>query len=127
MKPWTSLLVFAVLLAVAAPARADKAEALYKEGMAFKNQGKVDEAIAAFEKCVAERPTHVMGWASLGTLYKQKKQHDKAVTAYEKATSLSPNDAVLWGNLGYAYYHANKPDQALEALTKSCKLDHNNA
>jgi tetratricopeptide (TPR) repeat protein len=126
MKPWTSLLVFVALLAAATPARAD-ADAHYRQGMAYQNTNKIDEAIASFEKCVAEAPKHVMAWASLGKLYKGKKQYDKSVAAYEQATTLAPKEAALWGNLGYAYYHAGKPDQALEALDKSCKLDHNNA
>jgi len=107
----------------AAPAAADKSEALYKQGVALEAQGKVDEAIAAFEGAVADRPGHVMAWASLGKLYKQKQQYDKAVNAYEKATTLSPKSAALWANLGYAYYRAGREDDALRALIKSCNID----
>jgi tetratricopeptide (TPR) repeat protein len=58
---------------VAAPALADDAGAHYKQGMSWKNQGKDDEAIAAFEKAVAADARHGMAWASLGHLYKKKK------------------------------------------------------
>ncbi len=123
----TTLSVLLLVASLAAPARADRAEALYKEGMAYKNQGKIDEAIAAFEKAVAERPNHVMAWSSLGTLYKKKEQYDKAVAAYEKATELSPKTAVLWANLGYVYARANRADDAIVALLKSCRIDHKDA
>src|SRR5690349_10005293 len=58
-------------------ARADEASARYKQGLAFKEQGKIDEAIEAFEETVKLKPDHAMAWASLGHLYKQKGQFDK--------------------------------------------------
>ena len=83
------VLAVAVALLIAAPAaRADESGALYRQGMALKNQGKDDEAIAAFEKAVAENPKHGMAWASLGHLYKKKKEYDKSVAAYEHATEI---------------------------------------
>ena len=58
--------VFAVgVLLASAPAHADKAGAHFRSGMALKAKGKVDAAIAEFEKAVAARDTHVMAWASL--------------------------------------------------------------
>ena len=66
------------LILMAGTAMADKAGAHYRRGLALKEQGKVDEAIAELEKAVAVRDNHVMAWASLGHLYKKKKQYDKA-------------------------------------------------
>ena len=101
------LIALAALMLVGsvAPARAgDDAGALYREGMALKNQGKDDDAIAAFEKAVAADPKHAMAWASLGHLYKKKKDYAKAIDAYEKSLALMPKDEIVWSNLGMAYY-----------------------
>lgn len=126
-------LALVLLLAAAAPAFADKsADASYKEGLAYKQEGKTDDAIKALEEAVATNPKHLMAWSSLGALYKQKKDFTKAIDAYEHATALlpaNPSDkksaAVLWANLGGAYANpeVKKYDQALAALLTSCKLD----
>ena len=76
----------AALLVAAGPAVADDAGALFKQGMALKEQGKVDDAIAKFEQVVALNAEHGLAWASLGHLYKKKQDYPKAVNAYEQAT-----------------------------------------
>jgi tetratricopeptide (TPR) repeat protein len=112
--------------ALATPALADKtADASYKEGLAYKEQGKIDEAIAAMQEAVANNPKHGMAWASLGNLYKQKKDLAKSIDAYEHATALITKDKILWVNLGSAYANSQpeRLDDALRVLTIACKLD----
>ncbi|MFT3693070.1 MAG: tetratricopeptide repeat protein [Kofleriaceae bacterium] len=126
-------LALVLLLATAAPALADKtADASYKEGLAYKQEGKIDDAIKAMEEATATNPKHLMAWSSLGAMYKQKKDYPKSIEAYEHATQLlpaNPSDkksaAVLWSNLGGAYANSSvqKYDQALVALQTACKLD----
>lgn len=118
-------LLIACLLVVGAPTLgfAD-ADARYKQGLAYKQQGKVDDAIASFEKAVAANPRHGMAWASLGHLYKQKgADTGKIVNAYENATAVIKKDKTLWGNLGMAYYRNKQPEKAIEALMVACRLD----
>ncbi|MGE5180964.1 MAG: tetratricopeptide repeat protein [Acidobacteriota bacterium] len=113
-------------LGLSGTALADKsADASYKEGLAYKEQGKVDEAIASMQAAVAANPKHGMAWASLGHLYKQKKDFAKAIDAYEHATSLITKDKVIWKNLGTAYANVDPPrlDDAERALMTACKLD----
>ena len=83
-------ILFAALcvLSMPAPAFAENADALYRQGLAYKQQGKSDEAIKALEAAVAANPRHGMAWASLGHLYKQKQDIQKAVAAYEIATAV---------------------------------------
>jgi tetratricopeptide (TPR) repeat protein len=124
----TGLVAFAiaVVVGVSGAAFADKsADASYKEGLAFKEQGKVDDAIAAMQAAVAANPNHGMAWASLGHLYKQKKDLPKAIDAYEHATALIKKDKVLWENLGTAYANSEPPrlDDAERVLMVACKLD----
>ena len=110
-------------LAISGPAFADKsADASYKEGLAYKAEGKTDEAIKVLEEAVATNPKHGMAWALLGNLYKTKKDLPKSIDAYEHATQLITKDAVLWSNLGTAYANTGKLDQALVALQAACKL-----
>jgi tetratricopeptide (TPR) repeat protein len=119
-------LAFLLVVAFATPALADKtADASYKEGLAYKEEGKIDDAIASMQEAVTANPNHGMAWASLGGLYKQKKDLAKAIDAYEHATALIKKDKILWVNLGSAYANSQpeRLDDALRVLTIACKLD----
>ena len=87
MSTLTRLLLAAGLcFAIPRAASAEDADAYYKQGIAYKQEGKSDQAIASFEHAVAANPKHYMAWASLGNLYKTaRKDIPKAVTAYEHA------------------------------------------
>src|SRR5688572_15484605 len=124
-SPIRILITLLLVVGVPTVAFADgEADAQDNQGRAFKQQGKVDDAITAFEKAVAANPKHGMAWASLGHLYKQKKvEPSKIVGAYENATAVIKKDKTLWSNLGMAYYRAQQVDKALEALMIACKLD----
>src|SRR5262245_42909307 len=93
-------LLFAVSLAARHPAFAEDADAFYRQGLAYKNEGKAEQAIEALEHAVAANPKHYMAWASLGNLYKTaRKDIPKAVGAYEHAVEGIKKDKVVWTNL----------------------------
>jgi len=129
MSTLTRLLLAAGLcLAIPRAALAEDADAFYKQGIAYKQEGKSEQAIAAFEHAVAANPKHYMAWASLGNLYKTaRKDIPKAVSAYEHAVEGLKKDKVVWANLGMAYYRNNQIDSALKALVTANTLDPNDA
>lgn len=115
-------------LAVPQAAFAEDADAFYKQGLAYKQENKPDQAIEALEHAVAANPKHYMAWASLGNLYKTaRKDIPKAVNAYEHAVAGIKKDKVVWANLGMAYFRNNQIDQALKALITASTLDPNDA
>jgi tetratricopeptide (TPR) repeat protein len=120
------LLVAGLWAAVPRLAVAEDADAFYKQGLAYKQEGKTEQAIDALEHAVAANPHHYMAWASLGNLYKTaRKDVPKAVNAYEHAVEGIKKDKVVWANLGMAYYRNNQIEQALKALTTAAALDPN--
>jgi tetratricopeptide (TPR) repeat protein len=127
MSTLTRLVLAAGLcLAIPRAALAEDADAFYKQGVAYKQEGKADQAIEAFEHAVAANPRHYMAWASLGNLYKTaRKDIPKAVGAYEHAVEGLKKDKVVWANLGMAYYRNNQIDLALKALVTASTLDPN--
>jgi tetratricopeptide (TPR) repeat protein len=115
-------------LATPQAAFAEDADAFYKQGLAYKQESKPDQAIDALERAVAANPKHYMAWASLGNLYKTaRKDIPKAVRAYEQAVVGLKKDKVVWANLGMAYFRNNQIDQALKALVTASALDPNDA
>jgi len=122
------LIATGLWLAVPHAAFADDADAYCKQGLAYKAEGKPDQAIEALERAVAANPKHYMAWASLGNLYKTARQDiPKAVAAYEHAVSGLKKDKVVWENLGMAYFRNKQEDQALKALITASTLDPNDA
>jgi len=127
MSPLTRLLLAAGLcLAIPRAAHAEDADAYFKQGVAYKQEGKADQAIEAFEHAVAANPRHYMAWASLGNLYKTaRKDIPRAVSAYEHAVEGLKKDKVVWASLGMAYFRNDQLDKALAALVTASTLDPN--
>ena len=123
-----TLLVIGLSLGVPHAAFAEDADAFYKQGLAYKAEGKSDQAIDALEHAVSANPRHYMAWASLGNLYKTaRKDIPRAVGAYEHAVEGLKKDKVVWENLGMAYFRNNQVDQAIKALVTASTLDPNDA
>jgi tetratricopeptide (TPR) repeat protein len=121
-------LVAGLSFSLPSAAFAEEADAFYKQGIAYKQEGKADQAIDAFEHAVAANPRHYMAWAALGNLYKtSRKDLPKAVAAYEHAVEGLKKDKVVWANLGMAYYRNNQIDLALKALVTASTIDPNDA
>lgn len=91
-------------------------------------QGRIDDAIEAFEALVAADATHAEGWMSLGNAYNQKGQPDKAEAAFRKVVELSPQNAhEVFFNLGALI--ENRPEitdadnrKSIEAFRKAIEI-----
>ncbi|MCS7301100.1 MAG: tetratricopeptide repeat protein, partial [Fimbriimonadales bacterium] len=86
-----------------------------REAVNLANQGKTQEAIAAFEALYQrdENNPTVVNW--LGYLYLKAGKYAEAVPMLEKATRLSPRNAEAWNNLGNAYLHTNQLEKSINA------------
>jgi tetratricopeptide (TPR) repeat protein len=85
-------------------------------------QGKVPEAIAAFEKSLALRPNYRAA-SNLGTLYfYEQGDYARAAKAFEQALALNDSDYKVWGNLGGARQWAGDEAGAQEAFTRAVEL-----
>jgi tetratricopeptide (TPR) repeat protein len=125
------LFALALLIAFPTASRADEADTHYRSAMAYKEQGKVDEAIKELEAAVKLRATHSMAWNSLGILYKKKGDIKKAITAFEEAAKIvskkaGKKDAPIHANLGMAYGRDGRADDAIASLEMALKLDPTN-
>jgi Flp pilus assembly protein TadD len=69
-------------------------------GLIHRQGGKLDEAIADFERATRANPHRASYYNQLGITYRQAGQFAKAREAYERAIELDPNDAAPVLNLG---------------------------
>ena len=97
------------------------------EAVRLANQGKLQEAIEAFEALYQRAPDNktVLNW--LGYLYLKVGKPAEAVPVLEKAVQLTPNSAEAWNNLGNAYLHTGQLEKAIDAYKKTLALKPNSA
>ncbi|MCI0417150.1 tetratricopeptide repeat protein [bacterium] len=94
-----------------------------KAGLAALNGGKLDEAIAAFEKALQLDSTLVVAHYNLGAAYERKDNLEKARQHFQEAVKLKPDFGEGYLAIGNSYLAERKFDSpAIDALTKATEL-----
>ena len=94
----------------------------FEAGVAFSNEGKLDEAIGKFNEVIVEAPKCVECYTNIGALQVRKKDYDQAEAAYKKALEVNPNSVDAYNGLATVYNAQKKFDQAAEASSQAQKL-----
>ena len=67
-------------------------EYLYVQGRILEKQGKLDDALGAFQRTVLVNPKESDAYFEMGAIYQQRGQRGEARAAYLKAVEISPED-----------------------------------
>ncbi|WP_414756731.1 tetratricopeptide repeat protein, partial [Anabaena sp. CCY 9910] len=100
-------------------------------GNALRDQKKLDQAVAVYQKAVELDPKYAIAYIGLGNALSDQKKLDQAVAAYQKAltlpedTSITPASAHTLTNngLGLAFQQQGKLQKAIEHFDKSEAID----
>jgi len=95
-------------------------------GMLLKLLGRCDEAIACFERAVAENPAYIEAWVQLGLTQHQSGDDGAALKALETAIQIKPEYADLHYRLGLIYCGQMEFDLAMERLEEAASLNRKN-
>lgn len=87
-------------------------EALFMLGMVYRDQGKSDQAIGAFQSAVERNPDMAEAWVILGDLM-DRTQNPLAEQYFDNAVRVDPDNVAAWH--AKAYFLQNK-DRINEAL-----------
>lgn len=90
--------------------------------MALHQQGRLDQAKAAYEELLKAQPDHAEGLNLLGVLSYQTKDLDRAVTLMSKARDLAPQNAGIQTNLGNVLKALKQFDAAVDCYQKAIAL-----
>lgn len=82
-------------------------------------KGRLTDAIAEYNKAIAQKPGNAYLHLFLGLLYEDAKQLKQAIIQYKEASSLAPADPNLCINLGRAYLLDKQSDLAVEQFKKA--------
>jgi len=101
----------------------EQARIWFEKGLNLEDQGKLDEALKAYEKAIELDPKLSNPWNGKGNVFLDQKKYDEALKAYEKAIELDPKSAHPWNGEGIVFRNLKKYDEALKAYEKAIKLD----
>ncbi len=96
--------------------------AYHNLGAALKNQGKLDEAIAAYRAAIEINPTYLFVYNDLGLLLHDRGKLDEAIAAHRTAIELDLQYALGHNNLGDELKKQGKLDEAIAAYRKCIDL-----
>jgi tetratricopeptide (TPR) repeat protein len=112
---------------VAENVEAEDYEAHYDLGVAYKEMGLIDEAIAQFQKALRDPNQRVRSYEALGQCFVEKEQYPIAAALLQRATEVPGTDdqqlvGVLY-LLGFATEHLGRPADALPYYLRVFAVD----
>jgi tetratricopeptide (TPR) repeat protein len=94
-------------------------------GSALLKTGRLDEAIAQFQKTVQLRPYGQAAHNNLGKALVLAGRVDEAILQFQEALQTGPNNALVQDNLGNALLQKGRVDEAIIAFEKVLQLETN--
>jgi protein O-GlcNAc transferase len=100
------------------PRRDPAADAHFNQGNAYKEQGRLEEAITSYQNAVALAPDFPAAHVNFGSALAQQVRHAEALACFRKALVLEPELAGAWFNLGFSSYQLGDLASAKAAFTR---------
>lgn len=97
-------------------------EGLFMLGMIYRDQGKTDLAIGAFQSAVERNPQMSEAWVILGDLM-DRTHNPLAIQYFDNAVRVAPNNVAAWHAKAYYLQNNDKIDEALEIYRHIHSLD----
>ncbi len=94
-----------------------------RKGNIALNQGRLDEALAAFERVVREAPEFAEGWNRRATLHYLMGSYAASVRDVERTLALEPRHFGALSGLGLINLRLGQNDQAIKAFREALKVN----
>ena len=98
-------------------------EEIFYEGSDLQGEGRYDEAMACFERCLAIDPDYTDALLGKAMVHLARGDHDKAIDIGRRLAELQPDDVLVYTNLSMFYQRAGRIAEAEEAAAKARMLD----
>jgi Flp pilus assembly protein TadD len=95
-------------------------------GDARLEEGRVDEAISNFRRCLEINPGYAEAYNNLGNALLQKGQPDEAIVEYGKALEINPRLDQIYRNMGNILLEKGELDPAVTAYRKALEMSPGN-
>jgi tetratricopeptide (TPR) repeat protein len=104
-------------------AEISEVEELFYEGADLQGEGRYDEAMACFEKCLALDPQYADALLGMAMVFVARERFDEAIAVGLRLAELQPDDPLVYTNLSRFYQRAGRIAEAEEAAAKARMLD----
>jgi predicted O-linked N-acetylglucosamine transferase (SPINDLY family) len=98
------------------------AEELNRRGIALAQQGRLDEAMASFQRAVEIKPDDAVAHGNWGLALTLQGKLDEAVAHYRRALELKPDFADAYSNLGRVWMTRGQITEALACFRRALEL-----
>ncbi|MEP6648280.1 MAG: tetratricopeptide repeat protein [Saprospiraceae bacterium] len=88
-------------------------EALFMLGMVYRDQGKTEQAIGAFQSAVERNPDNAEAWVILGDLM-DRTHNPLAIQYFDNAIRVAPQNVAAWHAKAYFLQNNNRIPEALD-------------
>ena len=104
----------------------DNIEAQFNQAFDLHQQGKLSDAVPAYQGILLNNPTHVNSLINLGQalgLSEDKEDMQTAIDCYHKALEQSQCPVIVHYNLGNLYLRSNEIEQAIDSYKRALSGD----
>ena len=119
-RPACGVLLLAICLLVPA---ATLGQTTADNAQALEQQGRLDEAVAAWRAITKDNPNDAGAYASLGVVLARQQKYPEAVAAYQRALSLDPKLPNIQLNLGLAEFKQGNFQAAIAPFQAAAEGD----
>ncbi len=90
-------------------------------GVIYQVEGKVDDAMRAFEAELQVQPNNALTHRQMGWLWCEKGRYDKSLQAFTRAIDLDPNDDEAYHGLGHSFGKQGRHADAVRAYQNAIR------
>ncbi len=95
----------------------------YNRGIAWKQKGDSDKAIADYNEAIRHNPQYALAYNNRGNAWQQKGDNGKALADFNEAIRLNPHDPFAYYNRGIAWGNKGDYDKAIADYKEAIRLN----
>ncbi len=92
-------------------------------GVVLHKQGKIDQALAAYQRAIALQPLYAAAHFNLGNAWKDKRRLDLAIASFHRAAAINPAFTEAHTNLGIALFQAGQIDAGIASFHRAVSIN----
>jgi Tfp pilus assembly protein PilF len=92
-------------------------------GRALERQGKLDQALEAYEKAIERDPARADAWWRMAIVYDRQGNFKESEERYRRALAMQPSNAEFYCDYGYSLYLQHRYSEAEGNLTRALSLN----
>lgn len=93
-------------------------------GRDFVSQGKLDEALAIYQKLLEAKSNDRNAWYNIGDVWYMQGKFGKAIAAFQRQVEIMPEHWNAWNYLGNTFDKQDKLEEAIIAYQKQIEVKH---